>query len=557
MDEEPYYSSSSSTESEYSEEEKEEEAPVLGRTRSESNRGTKRKAQVRLPTSIAEIDDHLAWIRKQLHGVDIDRSASLRVLRAVMTMQKNYRQELARHSGQQVKKPRIRETICAWMGISAPTYGSILQGFLQNNRSVYVSCRGGNTTEKTSRIKHTKRNQVLVREFVRKRRMNRQRVTGRQVLDFLVEQRVLHVPTDPDGKYQKKALAAAYRSVNRWLEYMAYRRGPRKNMVPDETLALKRHQYLVEFMNNRGKPPDSRLREVYLDESYIHEHYHRNYDSIWDPNDEQDVKFAKDPAKGRRYCFAAAIRGPNPRVASPTGDDRAGVVPGTRWAFCPQKKEDHKGDYHKVFKASNFLQWWKESLLPNLKEPSVIMLDNAKYHKTRPLGTPAVDKMKKEEVALYMRQQYGGLIDERRSVKDLKAELRSWIEKNIPMEVVSSAEALGHKVLFTPPFHSDLQPIELVWARVKGNVGRQYSKDSNLTIIYGRLMKEFDPLDSDEGRSFVEKVINHCYERAKSMYDDMDKEEVDEASITDDDGTPPPTPEVTQQQQIIVGPVEV
>jgi hypothetical protein len=34
-------------------------------------------------------------------------------------------------------------------------------------------------------------------------------------------------------------------------------------------------------------------------------------DSIWDPNDDQDVQISKAPSKGRRYCFAAAIQGPD------------------------------------------------------------------------------------------------------------------------------------------------------------------------------------------------------------------------------------------------------
>eukprot|EP00977_Amphora_coffeiformis_P030312 scaffold46135_cov458-Amphora_coffeaeformis.AAC.1 len=57
--------------------------------------------------------------------------------------------------------------------------------------------------------------------------------------------------------------------------------------------------------------------------------------------------------------------------------DRGGVVAGTVWSFCPQQKKLHKGDYHKVFKSTNFLQWWRDQLLPNLKQPSLIIMDNA------------------------------------------------------------------------------------------------------------------------------------------------------------------------------------
>ena len=148
-----------------------------------------------------------------------------------------------------------------------------------------------------------------------------------------------------------------------------------------ESVILHKHYYLQQFWKNRNLPPDQRKREVMLDESYIHQHYHRNDDSLWDPSDEQDVQIGKSPAKGRRYCFAAAIQGPNPLVEDPVEPkDKAGLIEGTVWAFCPQVKKDHQGDYHKVFNGENFVAWFRDSLLPNLHQPSLIMMDNAKYH---------------------------------------------------------------------------------------------------------------------------------------------------------------------------------
>ena len=33
--------------------------------------------------------------------------------------------------------------------------------------------------------------------------------------------------------------------------------------------------------------------------------------------------------------------------------------------------------------SAHFLEWFEDSLLPALKEPSVIIIDNASYHNTR------------------------------------------------------------------------------------------------------------------------------------------------------------------------------
>ncbi|ETV75966.1 hypothetical protein H257_09924 [Aphanomyces astaci] len=45
---------------------------------------------------------------------------------------------------------------------------------------------------------------------------------------------------------------------------------------------------------------------VYLDESFINQHYKKNDISMYDPKDKLDVK-PKARHKGRRYCFIAAI----------------------------------------------------------------------------------------------------------------------------------------------------------------------------------------------------------------------------------------------------------
>ena len=174
---------------------------------------------------------------------------------------------------------------------------------------------------------------------------------------------------------EKKLLQMAYRAVRRYVRRLGYKRGKRTgNIVLSNNHAAILDEYLKEFFNNRDQPAHLCLRKVYLDESYIHEHYNRNDDSIWDPNDDQDVQYRKAKNKGCRYCFLAAIQGPNPRATegSTNKENCAGLVPGSVMKFCPQKAKDSQGDYHKVFDSKNFTAWWKNQLLSNLKKPSII-----------------------------------------------------------------------------------------------------------------------------------------------------------------------------------------
>jgi hypothetical protein len=404
-----------------------------------SSRSNVKKTQCRIPSDLAVIENHLATIRKALHGEDIDRSLSIRVVKAVFTLQKKYRLDVQKR-GESLNpppKPAIRNTICEMMGLSYSTYTSIIGEYLKRGR-FYTSTRAGNPIAKPKKIAHTKKNIIILREFVRARRMRRERTTARQVIDFFVKEGLLEIPVDAQGKYCRKALESANRGVRRVIERLKYRRGRRQNLCPDPSLIIKRDQYLAAFMANRLAPKESRLREVYMDESYIHEHYNKNDEGIWDPNDEQDVMFKKDPTKGSRYCFAAAIQGPNWKVDNPTGEDLGGLVPNSVWAFCPTKKEHHFGDYHKVFNGINFIQWWTQQLLPNLKQPSLILLDNAAYHKVRHPDSPNLREMKKPDVIAYLRSK-GVEVDANRSAIDLKSELKEWIQKNIPIEIVRLA----------------------------------------------------------------------------------------------------------------------
>ena len=272
----------------------------------------------------------------------MDRNLSLRVLSASLTMQRDYLVMKSKKKGKKVRPPAIRSRILQMFGISPNTYSAIMKMYLRDC-IIYVTGRNGqgragNRLEKITRVPRTNQVQVKIREWVRQRRSQRQRTTARQVVDYLVEERILVVRREDNGAYERRSLNAGLRSVQRWLTVMNYRRGKRTgNIIPDVCLVLRRHEYLTSFFANRALPPEDRLREVYMDESYIHEHYHRNDDSIWDPSDEQDVQRSNDRHKGRKYCFACAIQGSNPWVALEDTVHGPTLVPGSVWAFCPQK----------------------------------------------------------------------------------------------------------------------------------------------------------------------------------------------------------------------------
>ena len=75
-------------------------------------------------------------------------------------------------------------------------------------------------------------------------------------------------------------------------------------------------------------------------------------------------------------------------------------------------------------------------------------------------------------------------------------------------EVVQLTKQQGHKVLYTPPYHYDLQPIEMVWSQIKGEVGRQYDLSTTMVIVKQQLESAFEHLNADTtGR--IENLYAH------------------------------------------------
>jgi transposase len=302
--------------------------------------------------------------------------------------------------------------------------------------------------------------------------------------------------------------------TNKWLKKNGYRRGKRSdNIRLKEHVAIKRKQYLLEFIGNCEKPPKQRYREVYLDVSYCHQHHNKHDQSAYNPDDKLDFQEKKSSNRGQRYCFLAAIQGPNPRkeiCVDPA--DQAWLVPDSVFMFKPLARKDHSGDYHKVFNGDNFIKWFEEQLLPNLGDcPCVIMMDNAAYHLVYSKTVPFPYKMKKAELIEYLLSKSQPTTDQdgrQLPVLLLRVKVREYIKKNEVSAAIELARAgeVKHKILFMPPYHSDLQPIELVWALVIGSVACLYSNGRTMDQLEKQLKDEFEDLLKEKGSASMDEI---------------------------------------------------
>ena len=183
------------------------------------------------------------------------------------------------------------------------------------------------------------------------------------------------------------------------------------------------------------------------------------------------------------------------------------------------------------------MDWVTNQLLPNLEILSLILLDNAKYHKSEPVGTPNAAKLRKFEVLTWLKI-YGIQHEEKIIAIEAKMLLRMFVDDNIKAAIVQKSEEAGHKVIFTPHEYSDLQSIELVRNRFKGNIGRQYTNSTKMSEVKERLNYQFELPSGDEGRLAISAIRRHVESIDNSLPIEIEEvENLEEGNVDDDEKT--------------------
>ena len=69
--------------------------------------------------------------------------------------------------------------------------------------------------------------------------------------------------------------------------------------------------------------------------------------------------------------------------------------------------------------------------------------------------------------------------------------LRQLILDNISPELVTLSIEKGREVVYTPPYHSELQLIELLWVFIKSSVALQHSRTTTMSDVRQCFVSEF------------------------------------------------------------------
>jgi len=317
-------------------------------------------------------------------------------------------------------------------------------------------------------------NQEIVRAYVRQANLEGCYITLETIRDHLLEK-------SPEEEFSIRTLS---RALDRW--GFEFGKGVRtQHLKEKDHIIVARQCYLRAICSNRSpiKEGETIRPEVYLDESYVNKNH--SCDFTWYV--EEDGPWIQKPTgKGERLIIMNAIT-------------KDGWVPGAKNVFKSTRKT---GDYHGQMNAEQFQKWFSEMLLPNIPPNSIIVMDNASYHKPLTEDSAPISTSSKEKIRSWLEKNDIPCRDD-----CLKVELINMLNKIVPNPtyvIDKIAERNGHKVLRTPPYHPELQPIEICWGVVKNEIAR----NCNFTMenLTNQLEESFKKVTAETCKKIIKKI---------------------------------------------------
>ncbi|KAE8912362.1 hypothetical protein PF003_g3359 [Phytophthora fragariae] len=201
-----------------------------------------------------------------------------------------------------------------------------------------------------------------------------------------------------------------------------------------------------------------KLPEIYLDESY----YKVNHvaGSTWLlKNSPRYIP----SGKGQRYCIVGAGA-----VLVKKGKLHAEWVPDSL-KFWPSHYKADDSDYHGNFNGYLFIKWFERlcAVLELRYESCRIHVDDGSYHKVQTNAAPPSNALRADIIEWLRRQGYTA------PAHYTRKQLRAVIAQVRPTpinEAVVMARKYHHEVLYTPPYHPELQPIDMIWGALKNRI---------------------------------------------------------------------------------------
>lgn len=318
--------------------------------------------------------------------------------------------------------------------------------------------------------------QEKVRAYIRSANLEGRHITLQTVYDYIL---------DDDNAIKKELfhITTLGRALTRW--GFEFGKGTRtQHLKEKDSVVVARRVYLRKMKDNRiDGSEETKKPEVYLDESYVNKNHSNDY--VWYHREDGDW-VQKPTGNGDRLVMINAMT-------------KEGWVPKARLIFKSTRKT---GDYHGQMDGALFQKWFEKELIPNLPERSLIIMDNASYHNILSENSAPIATSSKAKIMRWLDQNKIAY-----PPNMLKIELIALLNQHLPAPtyvVDEIAQKYGHEVLRTPPYHPELQPIELCWGVVKNEVARNC--DFTMKGLETNLESAFQKVTKESCKKMIKKI---------------------------------------------------
>ncbi|GBP37192.1 hypothetical protein EVAR_31123_1 [Eumeta japonica] len=160
---------------------------------------------------------------------------------------------------------------------------------------------------------------------------------------------------------------------------------------------------------------------------------------------------------GNQFQWTKRIIKAGPRWIIIHAGGENGYVPNCCLVY---RSKSTSADYHHDMNKDKFTKWVMEKLIPNLTKPSLIVMDNAKYHSVQ-LNKPPTQADRIAVIKEWLQSNNIPYDYNWRKRKLLEAVKNHKPESKYQINEILKSH--GHEVFRLPPYHCTLNPIELIW----------------------------------------------------------------------------------------------
>lgn len=227
----------------------------------------------------------------------------------------------------------------------------------------------------------------------------------------------------------------------------------RRALMEKTNIALMRTEFLRKYIENRDSNTSRQI--VFLDETWIFAKGSKT--KSWQDDSKKSVR-KPEGYEGKRFIVLHA------------GHSNGFVNNGALLYSTKSKLADYHGDMN----GDIFMKWLKEKLIPNLEEPSLIIMDNAPYHSIQ-LDKQPTSSWNKSEIMEWLEKL--NITFDRKMFKAELLNIAKLNRKPTRYKVDEYLQENGHEVLRLPPYHCQFNAIEMIWADAKGFYNKHIGED--------------------------------------------------------------------------------